>query len=62
MTFKLVAPPPIRHAPTGDRKADIRAILETLNRALEDAIRRYPDQYLWVHRRWRDPRVSCSNP
>jgi len=43
----------IEHRRTGDRKADVRAILETLNAHLEAAIRLAPDQYLWGHRRWR---------
>lgn len=54
MRFRMVAGPPIRRAPTGDRRADVRAILEAIHRELEDAIRAYPDQYLWVHRRWRE--------
>jgi len=28
--------------------------LEALTVQLEDAIRQYPDQYLWAHRRWRN--------
>ncbi len=28
-------------------------ITQTFTRALEDAIRRWPEQYLWVHRRWK---------
>jgi len=28
-------------------------ITDTYAQALEDAIRRYPEQYLWVHRRWK---------
>jgi len=62
MTFKLVAGPPLRHPPTGDREADVRAILEALGRQLEDAIRAYPEQYLWVHRRWRDHYAKPSRP
>lgn len=27
---------------------------QVLNDRLSDAIRRYPEQYLWMHRRWRD--------
>jgi KDO2-lipid IV(A) lauroyltransferase len=54
MRFRLVADAPIRHTPTGNRQADILAILEELNRLLETAIRAWPEQYLWVHRRWRD--------
>ena len=53
MQFELVAETLPPHRPTGDRQADTRAILEALNRKLEDAIRAYPEQYVWVHRRWR---------
>ncbi len=52
--FRLFAPAPIRHEPTGDRTADVNAILLTLNHHLEAVIREYPDQYLWAHRRWRE--------
>lgn len=34
---------------TGDELADTQAIQTTL----ENAIREYPDQWLWVHRRWK---------
>ena len=27
---------------------------QLLNDRLEEAIRKYPEQYLWSHRRWRD--------
>ena len=29
-------------------------VAQKLNDRLEEAIRRYPEQYLWMHRRWRD--------
>jgi KDO2-lipid IV(A) lauroyltransferase len=34
---------------TGDAVADTR----TLHRQLEAVIREYPDQWLWIHRRWK---------
>lgn len=55
MQFTVTASTPIRHVPTGDKAADIRAILGQLNRQLETAIHANPDQYLWAHRRWRVP-------
>ena len=24
-----------------------------MNRAMEDVVRRYPEQYLWMHNRWK---------
>ena len=53
MRFELTTSPLIRHPPSGDKKADVRAILATLNGHLEAAIREAPEQYVWGHRRWR---------
>jgi len=36
------------------RDADRDEATQLINDRLEAAIRRYPDQYLWMHRRWRD--------
>ena len=52
--FALFTSPLIRRQPTGDRKRDAHAIMTTLNGLLEAEIRKAPEQYLWVHRRWRD--------
>jgi len=38
---------------TGDDAADVLANTELYNRVIGDAIRRAPDQWLWVHRRWK---------
>ena len=46
---------PLRYEATGDRDADILRITADLNRRLEDCIREHPEQYLWSHRRWRQP-------
>ncbi len=53
MTFELALSSLIEQPRSGDRKADVAAMLATLNSHLERAIRRDPDQYLWGHRRWR---------
>lgn len=36
------------------RDADRDAATQMINDRLEEAIRKYPEQYLWMHRRWRD--------
>lgn len=43
----------IRHPKTDDADADVKAITARINRAMEAAIRRHPEQWLWSHRRWR---------
>ncbi len=38
---------------TGDAEADAVANTALFTRTLESYIRRYPEQWLWVHRRWK---------
>lgn len=38
-----------------DDKEAVRNITERYTRSLERLIRNAPDQYLWMHRRWREP-------
>jgi len=45
--------PELDFARTGDAEADIVAATQQCNDALESWIRRYPDQWLWIHRRWK---------
>lgn len=38
---------------TGDMRKDIEANTERYNNIIESIIRRYPDQWFWVHQRWK---------
>jgi Kdo2-lipid IVA lauroyltransferase/acyltransferase len=38
---------------TGDLEADIVANTQLFTKVIEDYVRKYPDQWLWVHRRWK---------
>jgi Kdo2-lipid IVA lauroyltransferase/acyltransferase len=38
---------------TGDEKADVERIMAEVNARLERMIRRYPEQWLWFHDRWK---------
>lgn len=46
---------------TGDTSHDIEANTAQYNQAIEAAIRRYPDQWFWVHQRWKT-RNYCPLP
>jgi lauroyl/myristoyl acyltransferase len=48
--YKLVGGPPVSFAKDADRDAST----QILNDRLGAVIRKYPEQYLWAHRRWRD--------
>jgi KDO2-lipid IV(A) lauroyltransferase len=45
--------PELALADTGDPEADAASNTARLTAVLEDAIRRYPSQWLWMHRRWK---------
>ncbi len=38
---------------SGDEEEDIRQLTSRFTKTVEDYIRRYPDQWLWIHKRWR---------
>ena len=45
--------PQIEIPHTADAAADIRAGTQLCTSVIESWIRRYPDQWLWIHRRWK---------
>ena len=51
--FRFLAAEPFVLAATGDRRADLLAGVARVNRVLEDLIRQVPEQYLWIHDRYR---------
>lgn len=51
--YRFVHGKVIRPANTGDRKADIVATTAAYTAEIEKLIRQYPDQWLWIHKRWK---------
>jgi KDO2-lipid IV(A) lauroyltransferase len=45
--------PELAFEQTGNLKEDAAAATQQCNDVLESWIRRYPDQWLWIHRRWK---------
>jgi KDO2-lipid IV(A) lauroyltransferase len=45
--------PPVELVRTGDHKQDIEINTARFAAAIERLVRRYPDQWLWVHKRWK---------
>lgn len=43
----------IEHERTDDHAADVKAVITRINAAVERAVREYPEQWLWVHKRWK---------
>jgi KDO2-lipid IV(A) lauroyltransferase len=47
--LELIFDPPLAPFPTGDPQADA----SLMNRLIEDRIHTMPEQYFWVHRRFK---------
>jgi KDO2-lipid IV(A) lauroyltransferase len=52
--FRLTLYPPLDVPRSGDRDADVLAIMTAVNATLEGWIRERPEQWFWVHSRWPD--------
>jgi len=51
--YRVEFSPAVELVRTGDDEADAVANTAQFNRIFEDYVRKYPDQWLWVHRRWK---------
>ncbi len=54
---RLVFAPPLELTRTGDEERDIKDALTRFSRILERYIRAHPDQWLWMHKRWKSTPV-----
>jgi Kdo2-lipid IVA lauroyltransferase/acyltransferase len=51
--YKVCFEPPLTLIRTGDDEADAVANTALFTKAIENYVSKYPDQWLWVHRRWK---------
>jgi KDO2-lipid IV(A) lauroyltransferase len=52
--FRLTVFPPLPLPESGDKAADLTALMTAVNATLESWIRDRPEQWFWLHRRWPD--------
>jgi Lauroyl/myristoyl acyltransferase len=51
--FVLMVDEPLRIERSGDEEEDARRLTQQYTRVVEDYVRKYPGQWLWIHRRWK---------
>lgn len=44
--------PPVEYEKTGNTEEDIKEITRKITDVVEKYVRRYPEQWLWIHKRW----------
>lgn len=57
-TFTLHIEPELQLVDTGAFEADVRKNTENWSAVLERYVREYPEQWFWVHRRWKTRQVK----
>jgi len=58
--YRLVIGPEVEIVRTGDKTADVLVNTRRFTQVIEETVRRYPDQWLWIHQRWKTKR--CQIP
>jgi Kdo2-lipid IVA lauroyltransferase/acyltransferase len=51
--YRLRFEPAVELVRTGNEESDVRETTQRFMRVVEDYVRTYPDQWLWVHKRWK---------
>lgn len=55
-THKIILYAPVEVPHTKDKRADIRTAEQAVNRVLEQHIREHPEEWFWLHDRWKSMR------
>jgi KDO2-lipid IV(A) lauroyltransferase len=56
--YRMIYGPPVRWEATGRREEDIAALTQQLTTVIEGWVREAPEQWLWLHRRWKTQPAS----
>ena len=51
--YRVLFLSPIPAEATADKEGDVRRVTEAINQCLESVVRQYPEQWLWLHNRWK---------
>jgi Kdo2-lipid IVA lauroyltransferase/acyltransferase len=61
--YTFVYGPPLEWTATGNRQDDIARLTQALTTVIEGWVRERPEQWLWMHRRWKtQPRPGAEAP
>ncbi len=52
--FEFILSDPITKTPSGDKIGDVKELVQRYTSEIEKIVARYPEQWMWAHRRWLD--------
>jgi KDO2-lipid IV(A) lauroyltransferase len=59
--YRLRFEPPVELSRSGDSELDVLVNTEKFAKVIEEIIRKHPEQWVWVHARWKTrPRGEAS--
>lgn len=61
LTYHIECEPPLELAHTDDPEHDIVVNTQLCSDAYERVIRRFPEQWVWMHKRWKTKPVNCES-
>ena len=58
--YRIVWEPPVEIELSGDRENDVRELTRRCSEILDSWVRRHPELWVWMHRRWKTPPPSSD--
>lgn len=58
--YKIIVKSELKFQPCGDKNIDIIELTQKYTEVLEEIIRKYPSQWLWMHKRWKSKPTSTQ--
>lgn len=58
--YRFVIGPEVEVTRTDDRDSDVLVNTQRFTKVIEGNVRRYPDQWLWVHQRWKTQKCQIN--
>ncbi|MEA2013685.1 MAG: lysophospholipid acyltransferase family protein, partial [Thermodesulfobacteriota bacterium] len=57
-TYKIIIYEEVAVTKTNDHEADLFENTQRFTCIIEDVVRKYPDQYFWLHQRWKTKKTQ----
>ena len=58
--YKLILKPVVEVSRTGDYERDLLENTQRFTRIVEEVVREYPDQWFWIHQRWKTQKCQIG--